>query len=114
MHLNDVGAAVGTTINNPVPVVAPGGGLISGYADKTVAITGTFGAGGNVAMEGSLDGANFFTLTDPQGNLLNIPAAGPFIKAITEAVIQIRPHVTGGDGTTSLTVTLFQRGTPED
>lgn len=77
----------------------------SRYADRSVTVTGTFGAGGSVRIEGSLDGTNYFPLTDPQGNALDITSAK--IEAITEAVRYLRPRVTAGDGTTSLTVHIF-------
>lgn len=81
----------------------------AGFADKSIQVEGTFGAGGSVAAEGSNDGTNYRALTDPQGTTIAITAAG--IKAITEAVMNFRPHVTAGDGTTSLTVTVFFRKT---
>lgn len=105
----DVGAAVGSTIGYTSGILAPGGGLVSGFADKSAACTGTPGAGAGLAIEGSNDGSNWFTLTDPFSNPALFTAAG--IKALTEAVIQVRPHVTGGDGTTNWTVTMFFRRT---
>ena len=78
------------------------------FADRTVQVAGTFGAGGAVAVEGSLDGLTWATLTDPQGNALSITAAK--IEAISEAVLYVRPRVTGGDGTTSLTIHLLAKG----
>lgn len=75
------------------------------YADRSVQITGTFGAAGTVVMEGSLDGNNYATLTDPQGNALSFTTAK--IECISELVRYILPRVTGGDGTTSLTVTAL-------
>ena len=78
------------------------------YSDRSVQVTGTFGTGGSVRIEGSLDGTNYATLTDPQGNALDVTAAK--IEAISEAVRYIRPRVTAGDGTTTLVVTiLFKR-----
>lgn len=93
MLVNDVGAGV----------------ALSGYADKSVQVTGTFGSGGTVVVEGNNDGTNFAGLTDPQGTAISMTTAG--IKAITEAVINARPKVSAGDGTTSLTVTMFFRKT---
>jgi len=82
---------------------------VPGYADRSVQVTGTFGAGGSVRIEGSLDGTNYAVLTDPQGNALDITAAK--IEAISENVRMIRPRVTAGDGTTTLVVTiLFRKG----
>jgi hypothetical protein len=81
-----------------------------GFADKSMQVEGTFGAGGTVIAEGSNDGVNFRTLNDPQGNPISMTAAG--IKTILESVLHVRPRVTAGDGTTSLSVTMFARKTP--
>lgn len=78
-----------------------------GFADRSIQVEGTFGAGGNLRIQGSNSGANYATLTDPQGNDLNITAAK--IEQISEVVRWMRPNVTAGDGTTSLTVTLLVR-----
>jgi hypothetical protein len=79
------------------------------YVDRTVAITGTFGVGGSVTLQGSNDGSNWFALTDMQANAITKTAAG--MELVMEAPLYIRPLVTAGDGTTSLTVTLFCRRT---
>jgi len=75
--------------------------------DRSVQVHGTFGVGGTVLIEGSNDGTNWYTLTDPQGNALSVTAAK--IEAISEPTVYVRPRVTAGDGTTSLTVTIFAR-----
>jgi hypothetical protein len=79
----------------------------SAWVDQSVQVTGTFGAGGNVRWEGSNDGTNYIALTDPQGNALDFTTAK--IEAVTEIVALVRPRITAGDGTTSLTVTLVAR-----
>lgn len=76
-------------------------------ADRAVQVTGTFGTGGSVRIEGSIDGANYAVLTDPQGNALDITAAK--IESITEPVRYIRPRVTAGDVTTALAVHIIAR-----
>lgn len=81
---------------------------LANFADRSVQVTGTFGLGGMVVIEGSLDGSNYATLTDPQGNALAFAAAK--IEAISEVVRWIRPRVTSGDGTTALTVTMLLKG----
>jgi hypothetical protein len=79
-----------------------------GFADHTVQVEGTFGAGGTCQILGSLDNINNRQLTDPQGNLLNI--VSPAIKQVTEACLYMIPKISSGDGTTNLTVTaLFRR-----
>jgi hypothetical protein len=77
------------------------------FADRSVQVTGTFGTGGSVRIEGSLDGTNYYALTDPQGNALDITTAK--IEAVSEMTLWIRPRVTAGDGITSLTVRLVAR-----
>lgn len=77
------------------------------YADRSIQVFGTFGTGGSVRIEGSLDGTNWAVLTDPQGNDLNITTSK--IEAVAEMTRFIRPRVTAGDGTTSVTVMLVAR-----
>jgi hypothetical protein len=75
-------------------------------SNKTVQVVGTFGTGGTVVIEGSNDGTNYDTLTDPQGNALTFLAAG--LKSILENPQYIRPNVTVGDGTTDLSVFIVE------
>jgi hypothetical protein len=77
-----------------------------GSADRTVQITGTFDSA-TVVMQGSLDGTNWFTLGDPQGNTISKTSAA--LEAISELVRYIRPSTSGGGGTQSLTVMLLMR-----
>lgn len=79
------------------------------WADRSVQVSGTFGAGGSARWEGSnlpapSSDADYSVLTDPQGNDLNITSAK--IEAVTELAAWSRPRITAGDGTTSITVTL--------
>lgn len=74
-------------------------------ADRTVQIEGTFG-GATCTIQGSLNGSNWHTLKDMQGNDLIFTAAG--IAAVMEATIYTRPVVTGGAGA-SINVTLLSR-----
>ena len=77
------------------------------YADRTVQVTGAFGAGGNLRIQGSNDLAIYAALNDPQGNDLNV--AGAKIEQIVEVCPLCRPLVTAGDGTTDLDVTIVCR-----
>lgn len=80
------------------------------YSDRSVQVTGTFGAAGNVEIEGSNENppVNYAALNNAQGNALNITAES--IKQIIENTLATRPRVTAGDGTTQLIVTfLFRR-----
>jgi hypothetical protein len=75
--------------------------------DRSVQVTGTFGAGGTVIVEGSLDGTNWFQLKDAGGTLISFTAAG--LKAVLEYTTYIRFNVTAGDGTTNLTGILASK-----
>jgi hypothetical protein len=76
-------------------------GIFTGSGDRTVQIAGTFGAGGTVVIEGSLDNNNWFGLKDPSSTVISFTAAG--LRTVLENVPYIRPRVTAGDGTTSIT-----------
>jgi len=77
------------------------------FVDRSIQVLGTFG-GGTVVIEGSVDGTNYKTLTDPQGNALSVTAAK--IEAVSELVSLIRPRTTAGAiGVTDLTVALIVR-----
>jgi hypothetical protein len=76
-------------------------------ADKTVTFTGTFGTGGSVSLEGSNDGTNWFILKDPSSTAITMTAAG--LRAVLEHPLQLRGHVTAGDGTTALVMIIMAR-----
>lgn len=76
-------------------------------SDRSVQFTGTFGSGGTVLLEGSNDGTNYVTLTDPQGNAISKTAAG--IEQIEEITRYVRPRVSAGDGTTAIVATMIVR-----
>lgn len=81
------------------------------YPDRTAHITGTFGVGGSINLEGSNDltteTPTYTVITDPQANAITKTAAA--IEAVLEAPYLIRPNVTAGDGTTSLVVKMLCR-----
>lgn len=79
----------------------------SQYADRSVQVAGTFGVGGTVRIEGTINGTDYAPLTDPQGNDLDMMSAK--IESISELVRFIRPRVIGGDGTTSLNVSILMK-----
>ena len=93
------------------PVEAPD------HAFKEIQVKGTFGAGGSVSLEGSLDAGTadgaladgsdrtWATLNDPQGNALTFTSAR--LERVQESTATIRPNVTAGDGTTALVVTVI-------
>jgi len=83
---------------------------MSSHADRSFHVTGTFGSGDTVDIEGSNDGTNWALLKDPFGSDLQLTEAAP-LAALTEFVQYVRPKVSAGDGTTDLTVTMVARMT---
>lgn len=77
-------------------------------ADRALQVSGVFGAGGTLVLEGTIDGVNWAVLNDPQGNTLSITTAK--IEQIMELVVSVRPRVSAGDGTTTLTVSMLLKG----
>lgn len=81
-------------------------------ADRSVQVYGTFGASGTLLIEGTNDAdpatGTWATLNDPQGNALSFTAAK--IEQVLEYTRWIRPRVTNGDGTTSLSVRAIAGG----
>lgn len=71
------------------------------FGDRCVQSSGTFGAGGTVLWEGSIDGTNYGTLNNAQGSAISITAATA-VKQVVEIPRYSRPRVSAGDGTTSL------------
>lgn len=80
---------------------------LTDFPDRTVQVSGTFGVGGTVVFEGSNNGTAWSTLTDPQGNAISKTSAA--VETVTEVPRYVRPQVTAGDGSTSLTVTMLAR-----
>ena len=77
------------------------------HADRTVQVGGTFGSGGTIVIEGSMDGSDYQVLNDPFG--VSLSFTGPKIRTVTEVTKYVRARVTGGDGTTALNVNLLMR-----
>jgi hypothetical protein len=80
------------------------------FFDRTVQLIGTLGVGGTMVWEGTNDpagAANFVTLPDQQGVAMSFAALG--IKQTSATPTWVRPRISAGDGTTSLTVILNAR-----
>jgi hypothetical protein len=79
-------------------------------ADRSVHVSGTFGVGGSLTLEGSNQATptTWVVLTDPQGNALTFTSER--LEQISEYTRWVRPRVTAGDGTTSLNVDLITGG----
>ncbi len=83
--------------------------LAGKYADKNVMVIGTFGTGGSLAVEGTNEktATTWLALNDQAGATIAITVAK--VKQVLENTLQLRPHVTAGDGTTSLTCYIIIR-----
>ena len=77
------------------------------FYDRSVQVSGTFGAGGTCVIEGTLNGTDWITLTNAIGDSLSFTAGG--IEFITELVWKVRPRVSAGDGSTAIDVNMFLR-----
>jgi hypothetical protein len=76
---------------------------IGAWRQASFQVAGTFGMAGSVSLEGSNDGTTWVALSPAA-----LTAAGFFAAlGIMEHPRFIRPNVTAGDGTTSLTVTGY-------
>ena len=78
------------------------------FADRSVQVIGTFGAGGSITFQGSNDGTNWASLFTAQGSAVALTAATQ-LKQLVEIPRFIRPFVTAGDGTTSVTAIMVAR-----
>lgn len=77
------------------------------YADKSVQVFGTFDSA-NVAVHGSNDGGTTYAaLNDPSGTVIDMTVAG--IKAVLENTEYVKPVITTGGATQSLTVVMLAR-----
>lgn len=95
--------------------------VLPSHADKSIQFYGTFGAGGSITLQGTNEqtystginggvavaASNYVALTDPQANAITKTAAA--IEQVLENPNAVRPIVTAGDGTTSLTAVLIVR-----
>lgn len=81
------------------PLQMPGSNI------RSVQVTGNFGGGSQVDIEGSNDGSNWEILNDLDGNAASLTAAG--LVGVRELPRYIRPNVSTSDGSTDLDVTLI-------
>lgn len=77
---------------------------MAGSSDRCVQFIGAFDSA-TVVLQGSNDGTNWVTLTDPQGNAISKTSAG--IEQIMELTRYVRPSSSGGGGSQSVGVILF-------
>ena len=79
---------------------------IPDHADRSVQVVGTFDTA-TLTVQGSNDGTNWETLSDPQGNAIAFTSAG--LEQILENTRFIRPLVSSVGGSTDLDVFLHVR-----
>lgn len=110
----DIGSGVGQNANGPSCVVTWANVTeadtcspveLVGLPDRSVQIAGTFGAA-TCVLQGSNDGTNYATLTDPQGNAISKTSAA--IEMVAEVARYTRPSASGGTGQ-SLTISMLCR-----
>ena len=81
-----------------------------GFQDaiRCIQVFGTFGAGGSLQLEASLEATSttYGILHDTAGSDLTFTAAR--IEQVQEGLVRYRPRVTAGDGTTTLTVIVTE------
>ena len=77
---------------------------LGGQADRSVQFSGTWGSC-TMLLKGSQDDTTYFTLTDPQGNAISKTVDA--IEQIEELTRYVQPSFSGGDGTQSLTISIF-------
>ena len=74
----------------------PNGGSIS-FPDKTVHVHGVNWGSATLIIQGSNDGVNWETLTDPSNTALSFTSDA--LKVILESPLYIRPKTSGGTAT---------------
>lgn len=74
-------------------------------SDRSVQVTGTFGASASLKLQGSNDGSTWADLHDTSGAVINFTASG--LVQIHEVTRFVRPLMANGDGNTSLEMTLL-------
>lgn len=84
---------------------APIGPNLAEFADRTVYLTGTWGAATAVIQGG--DGTIWLSLTDPQGNAISKTADA--IEVVTEAPEFMRPSLSTAGSGAEITVTMIMR-----
>jgi hypothetical protein len=81
---------------------------VPNYTDVSVSVEGTLGPA-TFTVQGSLDGTNYYTLNDPQGNVLTFTGATMRIEQVEQAVTFLKVINGSGDGTTNVTINVTAR-----
>jgi|GEM_PF-5969215 len=69
--------------------------------------SGTYSGSASIALHGSLDGTNFVALDDLDGTAIALTAVG--IKMTRQAVLHVKPVMTGGDGSADIDLSIVIR-----
>ena len=75
-----------------------------GSSIRSVQFVGTFDTA-TIVLEGSNDGTNYVTLTDPQGNSISKTAAA--LEQIEEVTRYVRPRITAAGAATDLDIHMI-------
>lgn len=97
-NAHTAGWALNASNTSGDPVMMPGSVI------RSVQIAGTFD-GSTITLQGSNDGTNYVTLTDPQGNAISKTAAA--IEQIEDNTLYIKPSGASMGANTAITVTVL-------
>lgn len=107
-----------TILNDGTTLVINISGMLNGetsdpiewaeYQDRSIQLSGVFGAAGNVVAEGSNDGINYAQLSNAAGGV-SLTFGTASVKQVLEATRYLRLRVTAGDETTLLNASVFLR-----
>jgi len=78
---------------------------VPGLLVKSVQFDGVWGSGGEIILEGSIDGERYFPLHTPSGE--DVRAVYPALIAVAECCRFIRPRILKGDATTAIDTLLL-------
>jgi hypothetical protein len=81
---------------------------LGSVSSVSVQMSGNFGEGGAVALEGSNDGKNFLPLKSLQGR--DLKKSEPGIDSLADYVRYVRPVVLSGDSQTDVNCNLCLNG----
>lgn len=82
---------------------------LANYRLASAQVSGTFGSGGAIQLEGSNDGVTWAILKDVNGTSATWSAGAKTVFLFTEGPLYVRPNCTAGDGTTDFTMVVGLR-----
>lgn len=104
-HSDDI-KAISWNLKTADPDGAVVGPQDGNYADRTITVSGTWG-GATFAMQGSNDGATWFTLNDLFS--VDVTGTGNLMFSLAEAPLYMRPNLTAVGAGADLTAILAMR-----